>query len=376
MNVEIGGHYSRLRRISDDSPESFGAECRRKEIMNRFTRVGSALLFLTFISIGGGVVRADPIADFYANRLVTIVVGADTGGTYDLYARTIARHLGKYIPGSPKVIVETTPGAGGYNAAMRVLGVAPQDGTVIGALGSSALPYQPLLDPNAPKFEPLRINWLGSVAGYNVMMLVRSDVPVYSVDDLRKRETVMATIAAGQLNSVIVAAVNAALGTKIKGIRGHIGMPPAMLAVENGEVEGYPTAPIDALKRRHAKQIADGKLRLLLQFGPAPSKEFGDVPYALDLAATPADRSMLDVAQGPLGVGYAYMLGPGVPQDRAAVLRSAFEATLRDAEFLAEANKQVLSVAPISGQDIHARLVKAYDTPPAVLAPIRAAFGK
>jgi tripartite-type tricarboxylate transporter receptor subunit TctC len=344
--------------------------------MNRLARAGLALLFLSSVLIRVGAVRADPISDFYSKRLVTIVVGADTGGTYDLYARTIARHLGKHIPGSPKVIVETTPGAGGYIGAMRVLGVAPQDGTVVGALGSSALPYQPLLDPNAPKFDPLHINWIGSVAGYNVMMLVRSDVPVYSVDDLRTHETLMATIAAGQLNSVIVAAVNAALGTKIKGIRGHIGMPPAMLAVENGEIDGYPTAPIDALKRRHAKQIADGKLRLLLQFGPAPSKELGNVPYALDFAKTPADRNMLDVAQGPLGVGYGYFLGSGVPQDRAAVLRTAFEATLRDADFLAEANKQVLSIAPISGEDIHARLVKAYDTPSDILAPIRAAFGK
>jgi len=334
----------------------------------------SMLAALIVVTIGDA--RADPVADFYAKNLVTIVVGADSGGTYDLYARTIARHIGKYIPGSPKVVVQTTPGAGGYVGAMRVLGVGPRDGTMIGALGSSALPFQPLLDPNAPKFDALHINWIGSVAGYNVLMLVRSDVPVYSVDDLRKRETVMATIAAGQLNSVIVAAVNAALGTKIKGIRGHIGMPPAMLALESGEVEGYPTAPVDALKRRHSKQIADGTFRLLLQFGPAPSKEFPDVPYALDLAKTAADRSLLEVAQGPLGVGYAYMLGPGVPRDRSTALRAAFEATLRDQDFLAEANKQVLTVAPISGQDIQSRLAKAYDTSPAILAPIRAAFGK
>jgi tripartite-type tricarboxylate transporter receptor subunit TctC len=345
--------------------------------MNPFARAGWALLFLMFLMsllIGGA--RADPIADFYAKHLVTIVVGADSGGTYDLYARTIARHLGKYIPGSPKVIVQTAPGAGGYVGAMRVLRVGPQDGTMVGALGSSALPFQPLLDPNAPKFDPLHINWIGSVAGYNVLMLVRSDVPVHSVDDLRKRETLMATIAAGQLNSVIVAAVNAALGTKIKGVSGHIGMAPAMLALESGEVEGYPTAPVDALKRRYSKQIADGKFRLLLQFGPAPSKDFPDIPYALDLAKTAADRSLLEVAQGPLGVGYAYMLGPGVSLDRSAALRAAFEATLRDPDFLAEANKQVLTVAPISRKDIQARLVKAYDTPPAILAPIRAAFGK
>ena len=333
-------------------------------------------MLAALVALAVGAARADPVADFYAKRLVTIVAGTATGGTYDLYARTIARHIGKYIPGSPKVVVQNVPGAGGYLGAMRVLGTGPRDGTMIGALGSSALPYQPLLDPNAPKLDALNINWIGAVAGYNVLMLVRSDVPVHSVDDLRKRETVMATIAAGQFNSVVVAAANAALGTKIKGIRGHIGMPPAMLALKSGEVEGYPTAPVDALKRRYAKQIADGSFRLLLQFGPAPSKDFPDVPYALDLAKTAADRSLLEVAQGPLGVGYAYMLGPGVPQDRSAALRAAFEATLRDQDFLAEANKQVLTVAPIRGQEIQALLVKAYDTPSAILAPIRAAFGK
>src|ERR1700741_5311249 len=151
--------------------------------MDRGARAGWGLLFLTLV----GSARADPITDFYAKHLVTIVVGADTGGTYDLYARTIARHIGKYIPGSPKVVVQNAPGAGGYLGAMRVLEVGPHAGTIIGALGSSALPFQPLLDPNAPKFEPLHINWLGATAGYNVIMLVRSDVPVYSVDDLRKR---------------------------------------------------------------------------------------------------------------------------------------------------------------------------------------------
>ena len=345
-----------------------------RRIVNRVARAGSALLFLTSMSIGGA--SADPVADFYAKRLVTIGAGTATGGTYDLYARTVARHIGKYIPGSPKVVVQNTPGAGGYLGAMRVLEVGPHDGTIIGAMGSSALPFQPLLDPNSPRLDSLNINWLGSTAGYNVLMLVRSDVPVYSVDDLRKRETVMATIAAGQFNSVIVAAVNAALGGKIKGVRGHKGMNPAMLALESGEVEGYPTAPVDALKRLYSKQIADGTFRLLLQFGPSPSKDFPDVPYALDLAKTAADRSLLEVAQGPLGVGYAYMLGPGVPPDRAAALRAAFEATLRDPDFLAEANKQVLTVAPISAQDIQARLAKAYDTPPAILAPIREAYGK
>ena len=319
---------------------------------------------------------ADPIADFYSRHMVTILVGADPGGTYDLYARTIARRLGSHIPGSPKVIVENMPGAGGYIAAMRVLNDGPQDGSMIGALGSSALPFQPLLDPNSPKLNVQGIDWLGSVSSYNVVMLVRSDVPVYSLDDLRKHQTVMATIAPGQLNSVIVAATNAALGAKIKGVNGHLGLAASMLALEHGEIDGYPTAPVDALKRGYSKQIADGQFRLLLQFGPAPSPEFPKVPYALDSAKTPQQRSLLEVAQGPLGIGYAYMMSPSVPKDRAQALRDAFAATLQDTAFLADAKRQILSILPVSGADIRARLVKAYETPAQIIAPIRAVYGK
>ena len=344
--------------------------------MRRFpTLLRAASLSLLVSGFGGGFALADPIADFYANHAVTIAIGSDPGGTYDLYARAISRYLGKHIPGSPRVIVQNMPGAGGYTAALHVFSVAPQDGTVIGAIGS-ALPYQPLIDPNAPKFDVPHVNWVASVSTYNIMMLVRSDVPVYSVDDLRTHPTVMATIAPGQLNSLIVAATNSALGTKIKGVNGHPGMADAMLAMQRGEVDGYPSAPIDALKRGYSKQLADGTLRLLLQFGPAPSPEFPKVPYALDLAKNPSDRSLLDLAQGPLKVGYAYMLGPGVPADRVAALRAAFLATFKDPDFLADTAKQVLAVAPVTGEDLKARLAEAYATPPDVVARMRDLYRK
>jgi tripartite-type tricarboxylate transporter receptor subunit TctC len=153
-------------------------------------------------------------------------------------------------------------------------------------------------------------------------------------------------------------------------------MAAAMLALERGEIDGYPTAPVDALKRSYSKQISEGKLRLLLQFGPSPSPGLPNVPYALDYAKTSEQRSLLDIAQGPLGVGYGYMIGPDVPKDRAKALQDAFSATLRDPVFLADAKRETLSVLPVSGADIHARLVKAYGTPARVIAPIRAVYGK
>lgn len=317
---------------------------------------------------------ADPVADFYAGRTVTIVAGADPGGTYDLYARTIARYLGKHIPGSPRVIAEDMPGAGGFTGAQHVFSVAAQDGTVIGAIGSSALPYQPLVNPNSPKLDVPRINWLGSASTYSVLMVVRSDVPVYSVDDLRKRETVMATIAPAQLNSIIVAATNAALGTKIKGVNGHIGLAPAMLALERGEIDGYPTMPVDVMKRKYSSMLAAGKLRVVLQYGPAPSPDYPEVPYAVDLTTNPADRMLLDLAQGPMKVGYAYMLGPGVPQDRIAALRAAFSATFKDPGFLADAQRQILTVAPLDGEAVQALLAQAYHSPPDVIKRMRELF--
>jgi tripartite-type tricarboxylate transporter receptor subunit TctC len=196
-------------------------------------------------------------------------------------------------------------------------------------------------------------------------------VPVYSVDDLRKRETVMATIAPAQLNSVIVAATNAALGTKIKGINGHVGMGAAMLALQRGEIDGYPTAPVDALKRSYANLLTEGKLRLLLQFGPAPLPDYPDVPYAENLATTPADRMLIDLAQGPMKIGYTYMLGPAVPPERIAALRAAFSATLADPDFLADAQRQILNIAPLDGETVQTLLAQAYQTPPDVVARMR-----
>jgi tripartite-type tricarboxylate transporter receptor subunit TctC len=314
---------------------------------------------------------ADPIADFYTGRTVTIAIGSDAGGTYDLYARTIARTLGKHIPGSPRVIVENMPGAGGYTGALHVFSVAAQDGTTIGAIGSSALPYQPLIDPHSPKLDVPHINWLASVSTYNALMVIRSDVPVYSVDDLRKRETVMATMAPGELSSFVVAATNATLGTKIRGVNGHLGMGDAMLAVERGEIDGYPTVPVDTMKRLYSNMVSAGKLRVLLQYGPAPSPDYPDVPYAVNLTTNPADRMLLDLAQGPMKVGFTYMLGPGVPQDRIAALRAAFSATFKDPEFLADAQRQLLNVAPVSGEAVQALLAQAYQTPPDVVERMR-----
>ncbi len=316
---------------------------------------------------------ADAIADFYTGRTITIVIGSDPGGTYDFYGRTIARHLGRHVPGDPKVIVQNVSGAGSYLAARRVVSIAPQDGTVIGSLGS-ALPYQPLIDPNSPPLDVNSINWLPSVSSYNMVMLVRSDVPVKSVDDLRKRPVLQATIAPGQANSLIVAATNDALGTKIKGIAGHKSLNDAMLALQRGEIEGYPAMPVDALKRLYWKDYTEGRLRLLLQFGAEPLAEFPDVPWAPGLAADPESRMVLDLTTGFLKTGYNYMMGPDVPKERVEAMRKALLDTFKDPEFVADAQRQTLTIAPVAAERVAESFRQAYATPPQVVQRIRRLF--
>ncbi len=318
---------------------------------------------------------ADPVTEFYSGRTVTIVIGSEPGGTYDLYGRTIARHLGRHIPGEPKVIVQNLSGAGSYLAARRVYSIAPQDGATIGALGA-ALPYQPLMDPNAPPLDVARINWLPSVSAYHMFMLVRGDAPVHSVQDLRTYETVQATIAPGQANSLIVAVVNETLGAKIKGINGHKSMNDAMLALQRGEINGYPSMPAEALQRMYARQLNEGQIRLLLQFGPAPLPEYPDVPWAIALATNAEDRMLLELATGFLKTGYVYMMGPDVPKERVAAMRQAFMAALGDPALLADAKKQTLNIAPIEGEKIAEMLAQAYALPPSVIARMRGLFAR
>lgn len=318
---------------------------------------------------------ADPISNFYKGRTISIVVGSSTGGTYDLYARTIARRLGSHVPGAPTVIVQNVPGAGSYLAAQRVNSVAPQDGLTIGSLGA-ALPYQPIYDPKAPSLDVRRINWLPSVSPYHMFMLVRSDTPVRSVQDLARHETIQATIAPGQANSLIVAVVNEVFKAKIKGVAGHKSMSDSMLALERNEVNGYPSMPAESLMRNYAKSYQDGKLRLILQFGPEPLKDYPDVPWAIGVAQSEDDKLLIELATGFLHTGYVYMMGPDVPKERVAAMRKAMMSTLQDPALLADAKKQTLNIAPIEGEKIAHMLERAYSLPPSVIARMQDVFSK
>jgi len=337
-------------------------------ILTKWAAMGAAAMSLI------GPALADPIADFYRGKTVTVFAGTTAGGTYDLYARTIARHLGPHLPGSPTVIVQNMPGAASLVAAGHVYNVAPQDGTALAGLAST-LPLQPLIDPAAAqKIDPVKINWLPSPSDYGVVMLVRGDFAVKSMAYIKTRETTMGTISPGMLPAVLAATTNAVLGSRIKSINGHPDIASALLALDRGEIDGYPTVPYDLIKRTYAKKVEEGKYRVVLQFGAVKSPDFPDAPLVTELITSPEDRMLMDLVLGPLKTGYTFMMGPKVPKERALAMRRAFMDTFADPRFLADAERATLNIAPISGERIEEMIRQAYASPAPVIARLRAIY--
>jgi tripartite-type tricarboxylate transporter receptor subunit TctC len=322
---------------------------------------------------GFSVVRAqaDPVADFYSGRTVSLVVTTSAGGGYDTLARAIARHIGVHIPGDPTVVVRNMPGAGGLTATNYLYSAAERDGSVF-ALVSNNPPFEPLFGTPEARFDPTKFNWLGTPSVETAMVLVWHSVPVYSLDDLRRRETIMGASGANSTPAFYARLLNATLGTKMKVIPGYPGQNDAFAAMERGEIDGYPSVFYSALSSTRPTWLAQQQARAIVQYGPEKLAALGDVPFAPDLVGNPEDKLLLQAAFAPLSIGRPLLMPPGVPPDRVAALRKALAATFVDPEFLTEANKIGLSVNdPRSGEQLLDVIERAYRTPPTILDRLR-----
>lgn len=307
-------------------------------------------------------------SEFFAGKTVRLVVSSSPGGGYDTYARVISRHLGTLIPGEPDVIVQNMPGAGGIKAGNYLYQVAEKDGTVIGGLQNS-VPFEPLLGVRAAQFDPLQFNWLGSPNSEVGLLLVWHKTPVGSLADAIKRPVIVGASGAASTPAFYARILNAVFDTQLKLINGYPGQTEAFLAMEKGEIEGYPSTFWGSLKATKSDWIRDNKVKILVQYGEQPHPELPDVPVARLLATNEADRQLLDVAMAPLAVGRPYVAPPGVPPARLAALRAALTGTFRDAAFVADAEKMRLEVDPTpqTGDDILAILRRTYAAPKPVL---------
>jgi len=325
---------------------------------------------LITVAIGSPASQASPVSDFYTGKAVTFVVGSPAGGAYDLYARAIARYFPIYMPGKPSVVIQNMPGAGSLIAANYTSNVAPRDGTVIAALNST-VPYQKLFGLTSVKFDPVAANWLPSPSGFTALLIVSNKAPVKSFAELQEKPARIATLSPGATPSFFAAIFNDVFRTKIVPITGHPSMPDALIAMQRGEVDGFPSTPWTSLQRNYAHLLSAGDINILLQYGQARLPELKDVPFAQDIAPTEEDKRLLAVAMAPTIVGFPYMMGPDVPAERIHAIRDAMMRVFADPDFREEAARMKLDVAPVSGEDAQRIVRDAYSASPELTARIR-----
>jgi tripartite-type tricarboxylate transporter receptor subunit TctC len=329
------------------------------------------------LALGLAAVAAAPAAaqNFYAGKTVTIYAGYASGSTYDAHARWLARHIKRLIPGDPTVIAQNMPGAGTMTAANHVYNIAPKDGTVIAQV-ARGMAIEPLMGGQGVRYDPLKINWLGSMASEISVISVRADTGIKTLDDVKKRETFMASSGIGTDGHTFPNVLNNLLGTKFKIVLGYNSGKEMALALERKEVEGRGSWSWTSFKREAMDKLNSGEYLLLIQMGVRKSPELPNVPLVMDLAQNAEQKQVLELLLAGQGMAWPYFVAPEVPADRVALLRGAFLGVAKDREALAEAEKLQIDIDPVTGEEMTAIIKRLYDTPKAVVDKVRELAGR
>jgi tripartite-type tricarboxylate transporter receptor subunit TctC len=321
-----------------------------------------SLFGLAFFALVAGPAAAQSVADFYKAHPIVMLVGSGAGGGYDVYARTFARYWSRHIPGHPDIIAKNMPAAAGLAAASTLYASAERDGTVIGALTNGA-PMGPLFGDPGAHYDPLRFAWLGSIGKLENVCATWHTSPVKSIAQAQARTVVVAGAGASSNTVIVPKMLNALIGTKFKVIAGYDPGSGLTMAVEGGEAEGICGLSWSTMKASRPRWVDEHLLNVLVQLGLTKLRDLPDVPSALDLVSDPENKSVMELILMRQEAGRPFAAPPGTPADRVAALRQAFEETLRDPDFVAEAEKTKLEIDPISGQAIARLLQKAYAAP-------------
>jgi tripartite-type tricarboxylate transporter receptor subunit TctC len=327
-----------------------------------------ALQFLLLAFVFGPAPAAQAADDFYKGKTIALVVANAAGGGYDLYARLLARHMGRHIPGEPSFIVKYQPGAGGLVMANAIYGTAPRDGLTIGLM-ARANPLERALENPAAKFENQSFTWLGTASSFAddaYCLVIRADSSVRSIADAQRPgpPLVFGGVAAGGTDTDLLLVARSVFGLNLQLIRGYGGVPDINIAIRRGEVDGQAVGT-SALRNSMADWLTAGKLRFLVQFGHDTRWQgLPDVPSAHELARTPDDRALIALAELPLKMARPFIAPPDLPPARAAILKEAFMATQRDPAYLRDASELQVDISPLAGEEIAQILQRLARSPP------------
>jgi tripartite-type tricarboxylate transporter receptor subunit TctC len=303
----------------------------------------------------------------YAGKTMIMLIGFGPGGGYDLWARVVARHIGKHLPGNPTVTPQNLEGAGSYRTASHIYNIAPKDGTTIGLISRDAV-LGPLTGSVGAQFDATKFTWLGTPAIETNVCFADRGAGVKTAADLTQKELIVGDNGPGTGTHSYPKALNDILGMKFKLIGGYPSSAAVFLAIERGEVSGL-CESIDSIKVRKPEWIPSHRIALLFQGGvrPDPDPDLKDVPFVVDLAKKPEDKQAIEFLYVGQGIGRPFVAPPGLPPDRIAMLRDAFAATMTDPDFLAEAERLKLTVRPESGAYLEDLIKKTYATPRTII---------
>jgi tripartite-type tricarboxylate transporter receptor subunit TctC len=326
-------------------------------------------------------VRAeDMVSQFYKGRQITVMVGSSAGGGYDTYARLLARHMPKHIPGNPAMAVSNMAGAGSNAAAAYVYNIAPKDGTIIGALQNSAI-LDALLDAllggtKRLHHDATKFIHLGSATIDHYVCISRADAMVKSFKDLLERELIIGASQPGTSTRDYPAMLNNMTGSKLRLVSGYPGTREITLAIEKDEVKGLCGFSWSSLQAQRPDWLSSGFIRVLVQEHNKghPDINAMGIPLAVDFAKTPENRRVMELVYSSETFGRPYVMAPGLPAERVAALRRAFMEAMRDPELLADARKLGVDIDPISGEELQGLAEKIFATPVAVVEQVKQAL--
>jgi len=313
-------------------------------------------------------VAAQPGGDTFAAKSVAMIIGFGPGGGYDLWGRTVGRHIGRHLPGAPTVTPQNMPGAGSYAAASYIFNIAPKDGSVLGIIARDAA-LGPLSGATGARFDPTRLSWIGTPTKETNVCVAYHTSQVKSVLDLYDKQLIVGDTGPGTGTRSYPKALNELLGMKFKLVGGFPASSDVFLAMERGEVEGI-CESLDSIKIRRPDWIPTRKISILFQGGAEPNPELDGVPFVLDLALTGEQRQALEFLYAGQGIGRPFVAPPDLPSDRLKMLRDAFKATMTDPAFVAEAQKSKLDLEPEDGDHLAVLIAKIYATPKPIVDKI------
>jgi len=309
---------------------------------------------------------ADEVADFYKSKPLTIVVGHETGTGFDLYARLLARHLGRHVPGEPQVLVQNMVGASGLTAANWLYNVAPKDGSVLMTFAYTVA-FEPIFGNTAARFDSAKLTWIGNLdEGVGICGVAKSS-GVQTFDDLFNKDAIFGGTGASGPLAKSALAIKHLLGARMKVVAGYAGSASIKLAINRGEVQGICGLSMSSVTSQWRDELESGAFRVILQLSGRPHPSLAGVPHVNAYAKTTEDQQVFGLIFGLQALGRIYGSTPGVPAARRDALREAFVATMRDPQFLAEAAKAQIDVNPATGAEVEAFIAHVAASSPEVV---------